>query len=415
MPAGKLRGIQKNMRILPYACVQTPPQVPKILISGPPASGKGTQCEMLVKHYDVIHVSTGDMLRAAVKSETPLGVKAKSYMDSGQLVPDDLVISLLKDRLFQDDISEKGWLLDGFPRTAVQAEALDNANILPDAVLVLEVPDEVLIDRVVGRRLDPETGKIYHVKYNPPRDQNVEARLKRRSDDTEEKAKTRLTSYYKHAQSILDHYGDKVRRIDGDRSKQQVFQNLVRIIDKSDVDLESDDDQESLPPDSSSSFKSSSTQFSDTPVPSSSRTLSVSEFVRRAEDAYERGVLEAQDVNWSGQAGLDYEALGGSSSYADVSQRIGLAIGDAFMIFIFAYIGRSFHGFKAIDFGLLKTAAPFLASWFLTSPLLGCYTRAATANLSKALQSFARSWAIAIPMGIALRGKFSLNEFLMLY
>lgn len=399
-----------------YACTKPANPVPKILISGAPASGKGTQCELLVQHYDIVHISTGDMLRAAVKEQTPLGMKAKSYMDTGKLVPDEIVISMLKDRIKQNDAREKGWLLDGFPRTAVQAQALDDGNVLPDAVIVLEVPDDVLIDRVVGRRLDPVTGKIYHVKYSPPRDHEVEARLQRRSDDTEEKASTRLNTYYTHSKAILDHYRKKVRKVNGNRDKQDILNDLIEIIDSSDAPIESDDPEEPPSTGTEESFESSipSTQ-SMSSNPGSSKGLSVAEFVQRAEEAYERGVLETQDVNWSGQAALDYGSSGGTSSYADLSRRLDLVFGDALMILTFTYIGRSFHGSHAIDATLFKTAAPFLVSWFLITPLLGCYTRAATANVKSTIQSFARSWALAVPMGIALRGKMGFLILILVY
>lgn len=417
-------------RPITYAKATT--SCPKILISGAPASGKGTQCELLVTHYGVVHVSTGDMLRAAVKQGTDLGKQAKSYMDAGELVPDSLVISLLEERLKETDVQEKGWLLDGFPRTAVQACALDDAGILPDAVLVLDVPDDVLIERVVGRRLDPETGKIYHVKFNPP-PADIEARLTRRSDDTEDKAKTRLQNYYTHAQSILEHYDSKITRVDGNRSKQDVFQSLISIIDAPEVSTNDNDDNNSSPPSepvvqgpappppkSQSTPQPQSYQFASQPpspspsetsqhdprsnIPGSAKGLSVSEFVQRAEQAYETGVLKTGDVNWSGQAGIDDPSSIGTSNYSDLSRRFDLAFGDALMILSFAYIGRASHGDPKIDIELLRTAVPFLAAWFLTTPLLGAYTRAATANVGTALQSFARAWAVSIPMGIALRG-----------
>ncbi|CAN8067789.1 unnamed protein product [Agarophyton chilense] len=364
---------------------------PKILISGAPASGKGTQCEFIVNKYGVVHISTGDMLRAAVRNSTPLGLKAKSYMDSGKLVPDDLVISMLKERITQPDCVQKGWLLDGFPRTAVQAQALGDAGILPSAVVVLEVEDDVLIERVVGRRSDPETGKIYHMTFSPPTDPQVAARLVQRSDDTEEKARVRLETYYTHAQSINDHYGAVLKKVDGNRSKNAVFDDLSAIIDTSVASANKDIESGDAP------------GYGSTPT-DSSRYMPVAEFVRRAEQAYERGVLRDEDVNWSGQATMDAPDSTGTSSYADLGRRLDLVIGDTVALLAFAYIGRFSHGSKSIDFGVLKTAAPFLSAWFVTSPLLGVYTRAATANLSEALKYFVRAWAIAMPMGIGLRG-----------
>ncbi len=133
----------------------------RLIISGAPASGKGTQCENIVEEFYIPHLSTGDMLRAAVKSGSALGAQAKEYMDAGKLVPDSLVISLVKERLAAADCVSRGWLLDGFPRTGEQAKALQQANINPDKVILLDVPDSALIERVTGRRADPETGTLH--------------------------------------------------------------------------------------------------------------------------------------------------------------------------------------------------------------------------------------------------------------
>ena len=130
----------------------------RLIISGAPASGKGTQCEKIIEEFKVPHLSTGDMLRAAVKAGSPLGKEAKAYMDGGKLVPDSLVINLVKEKLATPECVNGGWLLDGFPRTAEQAKALQQANINPDKVILLDVPDSALIERVTGRRTDPVTG-----------------------------------------------------------------------------------------------------------------------------------------------------------------------------------------------------------------------------------------------------------------
>lgn len=359
---------------------------PQILISGAPASGKGTQCESIVARYGVVHISTGDMLRAAVNSGSALGMEAKSYMDAGELVPDGLVISMLKERIAQPDVAASGWLLDGFPRTAVQAEALTNAGIEPSAVIVLDVADDVLIERVVGRRSDPATGKIYHVKFSPPTDPQVAERLTQRSDDTEEKAKVRLETYYKHAQSIQKHYADMVRRIDGNRERSKVFEDIAAVID---VSVNS---------------RNVSLSEADPEYAESSKGIPVAEFVRRAEEAYEKGALSDEDVNWSGQAGMDSPESAGTSTYADLGRRLDLVCGDLLALLVFAYIGRASHGDKSVSIGVLKTAAPFVVAWLGTAPLLGAYTRAATANAAAALGSFARAWAVSVPMGIGLRG-----------
>lgn len=382
--------------------VSNPPP-PHILISGAPASGKGTQCEYVVDKYDVVHISTGDMLRSAVKKKTTLGVKAKSYMDEGGLVPDDIVISMLKERIAQDDCARKGWLLDGFPRTVVQAEALTDANILPDAVVVLDVEDDVLIERVVGRRTDPETGKIYHLTFGPPTDPEVIGRLTQRSDDTEEKARVRLENYYTHARSIQEHYASMLSKVDGNRDKAVVFRDISAIIDTSlagdDTDGKNDDPLlAAVAPANIGSEENEST-----------KGIPVAEFVRRAEEAYEKGILTDEDVNWSGQAGADSPDSAGTSGYGDLGRRLDLVFGDTLALLTFAYIGRASHGDKSLSFGVVQTAAPFIAAWLATSPLLGAYTRAATENVPATLKSFARSWAVAVPMGIGLRGKLS-NE-----
>ena len=133
-----------------------------IIIAGAPASGKGTQCEIIKEKFGVVHLSTGDMLRAAVAAGTDVGKKAKDYMDSGKLVPDEVIIGIVKDRLDEDDCKTQGWLLDGFPRTQAQAKALEEAGVTADCFLFLDVPDEVLVERVVGRRTDPGESAEYH-------------------------------------------------------------------------------------------------------------------------------------------------------------------------------------------------------------------------------------------------------------
>lgn len=352
------------------------------------------------------------MLRAAVKAQTPLGIEAKSYMDAGKLVPDQLVISMLKERITQQDCQQRGWLLDGFPRTFVQAKALDDAAILPTSVLLLDVQDDVLIERVVGRRSDPVTGKIYHVKFSPSTDPDVSARLVQRSDDTEEKARIRLEAYYKHAQSIQQHYASIIRQIDGNRPKQHVFLDIAHEIDQS-IHDENDDHTNRQPPVGGSPSADTLDDTTSQQSTNSSKSMPVAEFVRRAEEAYERGVLLDQDVNWSGQAAADTPDSAGTSSYYDLAARFDLVLGDLVALLTFAYIGRASHGDRSFDFGVIQTAAPFIVTWLLASPLLGAYTREATANVPSALKFFTRSWAISVPMGIGLRGKsqvFKLSE-----
>eukprot|EP00698_Gefionella_okellyi_P022440 TRINITY_DN7442_c0_g1_i1.p1 TRINITY_DN7442_c0_g1~~TRINITY_DN7442_c0_g1_i1.p1 ORF type:complete len:255 (+),score=40.39 TRINITY_DN7442_c0_g1_i1:50-766(+) len=195
------------------------PEAPKIIIAGAPASGKGTQCDLIVKRFGLVHLSTGDILRAEVKAGTPLGKEAQGFMDSGKLVPDALIIGMVKAKLQTDECRKRGWLLDGFPRTAAQAQAMQAAGIVANKFILLEVPDDVLIERVVGRRLDPQTNDIYHIVFNPPKDDAVAARLVQRADDTEEKAHVRLQQYYSNIAAIRDSYTAIMSVVNGNRPK----------------------------------------------------------------------------------------------------------------------------------------------------------------------------------------------------
>lgn len=197
-----------------------------IVIAGAPASGKGTQCVRIVEDYGVVHLSTGDLLRAAVAAGSPLGTEAKGYMDSGKLVPDQLVIDLVAEKLCSSECTEKGWLLDGFPRTAAQAKALAKQGAEVDAFVSLKVPDDMLIERVVGRRLDPETGAIYHTAFDPPPAGEVADRCIQRSDDTEEKARVRLGQFHENVEAITDFYKDVMTEVDGAQSKDAVYSSI---------------------------------------------------------------------------------------------------------------------------------------------------------------------------------------------
>nr|CCA18702.1 adenylate kinase putative [Albugo laibachii Nc14] len=180
--------------------VQCPP---KVIIAGPPAGGKGTQCERLVRAYGVVHVSTGDILRNAIHNDLPIGLKAKSYMDAGQLVPDDIMNDLILLRLQDEDCQQYGWLLDGFPRTGPQAQALLEHEIIPDAMLVLQVPDEQVIARISGRLIDPITQFSYHKEMNPPPG-DIQSRCITRDDDTPEVVRVRLEAYHANSSNVLD-------------------------------------------------------------------------------------------------------------------------------------------------------------------------------------------------------------------
>ncbi|KAI5668135.1 hypothetical protein M9H77_17988 [Catharanthus roseus] len=198
----------------------------KIMISGAPASGKGTQCELIKRKYDLVHIAAGDLLRAEIAAGTDNGKRAKEYMEKGQLVPDEIVVTMVKDRLLCPDSLDKGWLLDGYPRSSSQANALKALGFQPDLFILLEVPEGLLVERVVGRRLDPVTGKIYHLKYSPPETEEIAARLTQRFDDTEEKVKLRLRTHNQNVESVLSMYEDITVKVDGSVSKDAVFAQI---------------------------------------------------------------------------------------------------------------------------------------------------------------------------------------------
>jgi len=199
----------------------------KVIIAGAPAAGKGTQCETIKEKFGVVHLSTGDMLRAAVTGKTELGLMAKTFMDAGQLVPDSLIIDVICDRLREKDCAKNGWLLDGFPRTRAQADALTAAGMVPDCFLLLDVDENILVDRVTGRRTDPETGAIYHMKTKPPPTAEIAGRLVQRSDDTADKIKLRYREFKKHIDDIQSCYSNKMVRVDGAQSPDVVGSSIV--------------------------------------------------------------------------------------------------------------------------------------------------------------------------------------------
>lgn len=181
----------------------------RTILLGPPGAGKGTQAQVIMEAYGIPQISTGDMLRAAVKSGTELGVQVKSVMDSGALVSDDLIISLVKERIAKPDC-ENGFLFDGFPRTIPQAEALVEAGVQIDNVLEIIVPDEEIVARLSGRRVHPASGRVYHVQHNPPLkdgidDETGEA-LIQREDDTEATVSHRLSVYHDQTEPLVGFY-----------------------------------------------------------------------------------------------------------------------------------------------------------------------------------------------------------------
>lgn len=213
----------------------------RLVLLGPPGAGKGTQASAIVEKYNIPHISTGDIFRANIKEGTELGQEAKAYMDKGLLVPDDLVVSIVKDRLLKDDC-EKGFLLDGFPRTAGQAEALDSElekmGINLDRVVNIKADAEILIERAVGRRICRECGATYHVKYNPPKVNGIcdkeGGELYQRDDDTEETVSTRINVYMEQTEPLIDYYSNQslLLDVDGTRPIKDVFEAITKGLEK---------------------------------------------------------------------------------------------------------------------------------------------------------------------------------------
>jgi adenylate kinase len=203
---------------------------PRIIIIGGPASGKGTQCENIANRYGVLHLSVGDILREAVKEGSAVGRMAKQYMDRGELVPDSVIIDIVSKRLDEDDCRERGWLLDGFPRTKAQAEHLARMGIEADVTLLLSVSDDELVQRVVGRRMDPVTGKTYHLKFRPP-PLEVQDRLEQRSDDTVESMERRLEQYHNNLSQIRHYLEHSFVDIDGSGAPDIIAKRISRAME----------------------------------------------------------------------------------------------------------------------------------------------------------------------------------------
>ena len=212
----------------------------KIILLGAPGAGKGTQAQFIMNKFAIPQISTGDMLRSAIKAGTELGKQAKTLMDAGQLVPDDLIISLVKERVAQPDCA-KGFLLDGFPRTIPQADALKSAGITIDYVLEFDVPDEVIVERMSGRRVHQPSGRSYHIVYNPPKvegkDDVTGEDLIIRADDKPETVLDRLAVYHKQTSPLIDYYQAEAKagnkqyfRLAGTQKVEAVSQELDKIL-----------------------------------------------------------------------------------------------------------------------------------------------------------------------------------------
>lgn len=215
----------------------------RLILLGAPGAGKGTQASFICKQFNIPQISTGDMLRAAVKAGTPLGVAAKKVMDSGGLVSDDIIIGLVKERITQADCGG-GFLFDGFPRTIRQADAMKEAGVALDVVLEIDVPEDAIIDRMSGRRVHPASGRSYHVKFNPPKVDGVDdvsgEPLIQRDDDKEETVRKRLQVYQSQTRPLVDYYGQwassgsagapRYARISGTGSVEEITSRVMAAL-----------------------------------------------------------------------------------------------------------------------------------------------------------------------------------------
>jgi len=209
----------------------------RLILLGPPGAGKGTQAQVIRQKFGIPQISTGDMLRAAVKAGTPLGMAAKKVMDAGQLVSDDIILGLIRERLSQPDCA-RGYLFDGFPRTIPQAEAMQREKVALDYVLEIDVPDDEIITRMSGRRVHPASGRTYHVKFNPPKaegkDDVTGEPLQQRDDDKEATVRQRLDVYRKQTRPLVDYYsrqpGVKYRKIAGVGAVDEITKRAIAAL-----------------------------------------------------------------------------------------------------------------------------------------------------------------------------------------
>ena len=212
----------------------------RIILLGPPGAGKGTQANHLIRDFGLVQLSTGDMLRAAVKSGSEIGQKAKAVMDAGELVSDEIVVGIVEERIKEPDC-EKGFLLDGFPRNIVQAEKLDEmlqrSGQKIDCVLEIEVDEEAVVRRIAGRRFHLASGRSYHIEFNPPkvtdRDDDTGEELVQRDDDNEETVRARLITYNEQTAPLSEHYRKQnlLKAIDGMGSPDEVYERLLQSLE----------------------------------------------------------------------------------------------------------------------------------------------------------------------------------------
>ncbi|NOZ76560.1 MAG: adenylate kinase [Euryarchaeota archaeon] len=207
----------------------------KLILLGAPGAGKGTQAQKLVEHYKIPQISTGDLLRAAVKAGTELGKQANEYMTAGKLVPDEVVIGLIEERLKEDDCKD-GFILDGFPRTVAQAEKLEEITDI-DAVVNIAVDTSILLDRLTGRRTCKECNAMYHLIFNPPKEEGkcdaCGGELYQRADDNEETVKSRIETYNESTAPLVDFYRKKgkLKEVDGQGAIDEIFQNILKVLE----------------------------------------------------------------------------------------------------------------------------------------------------------------------------------------
>ena len=206
----------------------------RLVLLGPPGAGKGTQAELIKSHFSIPHISTGDMLREARKNQTELGRQAEKYMEAGELVPDSVVIGIVRERLSAPDCS-KGFLLDGFPRTVQQAVALEESGVVLDGVVNIQVPRELLIKRLSGRRICRQCGKAWHVEFNPPPGGTCDCggELYQRSDDASETVSQRLDVYLEQTSPLVDWYRQKglLQVVDGNQGIDEVFVSILTALE----------------------------------------------------------------------------------------------------------------------------------------------------------------------------------------
>ena len=206
----------------------------RLILLGPPGAGKGTQANYITQEFNIPQISTGDMLRAAIKEQTPLGLAAKEVIDRGDLVSDDIIIGLVQERL-KDDDCKNGYLFDGFPRTIPQADALKESGVALDYVIAIDVPAEDVIERMSGRRVHPESGRTYHTKFNPPKTEGVDdvtgEPLVQRDDDKEETVRNRLEVYQNQTRPLVDYYSKWAAEADANAPKYVRIEGVGKVED----------------------------------------------------------------------------------------------------------------------------------------------------------------------------------------